>query len=104
MRKSPNKFRINALPGRALMECGAGGTVTFNRVSDATSKVMLRLEYEPQGFVENIGDAAGFVTRRVKEDSERFKEYIERREMDFAFEDVCSYHSQIQGVRASARI
>jgi hypothetical protein len=25
-------------------------------------------------------------------------------EMDFAFEDVCSYHSQIQGVRASARI
>jgi hypothetical protein len=23
--------------------------------------VMLRIEYEPQGFVENIGDAAGFV-------------------------------------------
>jgi hypothetical protein len=40
---------------------------------------MLRLEYEPQGFVENIGDAAGFVTRRVEGDLERFKEYIERR-------------------------
>ena len=57
----------------------AGGTVTFNRVSDATSKVTLRLEYEPQGLIENIGDAAGFVSRRVEGDLERFKEYIERR-------------------------
>jgi uncharacterized membrane protein len=57
----------------------AGGSVTFRRVSDETSKVMLRLEYEPQGFVENVGDAAGFVTRRVEGDLERFKEYIEHR-------------------------
>ena len=40
---------------------------------------MLRLEYEPQGLIENIGDAAGFVTRRVEGDLERFKQYIERR-------------------------
>ncbi len=57
----------------------AGGTVTFDSVSDATSNVMLRLEYEPQGFIESIGDAAGFVSRRVEGDLERFKEYIERR-------------------------
>jgi uncharacterized membrane protein len=57
----------------------AGGTVTFHPVSEATSKVGLRLEYEPQGFVENVGDAAGFVTRRVQGDLERFKEYIESR-------------------------
>ena len=56
-----------------------GGSVTFHRISDATSQVRLRLEYEPQGFVENIGDAAGFVTRRVQGDLERFKEYIEGR-------------------------
>jgi uncharacterized membrane protein len=54
----------------------AGGTVTFDPVSDATSKVKLRLEYEPQGLLENIGDAAGFVNRRVEGDFERFKEYI----------------------------
>jgi hypothetical protein len=36
----------------------------------------LRLEYEPQGLLENIGDAAGFVNRRVEGDFERFKEYI----------------------------
>lgn len=57
----------------------AGGTVTFDPVSDATSKVNLRLEYEPQGLLENIGDATGFVSRRVEGDLERFKEYIERR-------------------------
>ena len=56
-----------------------GGTVTFHPLSDQTSKVLLRIEYEPQGFVENVGDAAGFVTRRVEGDLERFKEYIERR-------------------------
>ena len=57
----------------------AGGTVTFDPVSDATSEVKLRLEYEPQGLLENIGDATGFVSRRVEGDLERFKEYIERR-------------------------
>ena len=57
----------------------AGGSVTFFPVSDQTSKVMLRLEYEPQGIVENIGDAAGVVSRRVEGDLERFKEYIELR-------------------------
>ena len=57
----------------------AGGTVTFDSVSEGTSKVVLRLEYEPQGFIESIGDAAGFVSRRVEGDLERFKEYIERR-------------------------
>ena len=56
-----------------------GGTVTFHPLSDQTSKVLLRLEYEPQGFVENVRDAAGFVTRRVEGDLERFKDYIERR-------------------------
>ena len=57
----------------------AGGVVTFHPVSDGTSNVMLRLEYEPQGFLESVGDATGFVTRRVQGDLERFKEYIERR-------------------------
>lgn len=52
------------------------GAVTFHPVSDAASKVMLRLEYDPKGFVENIGDAAGFVRRRVEGDLERFKDYI----------------------------
>ncbi len=56
-----------------------GGVVTFHRLSDATSKVMLQLEYDPQGFVENVGDALGVVSSRVQGDLERFKEFIETR-------------------------
>jgi uncharacterized membrane protein len=56
-----------------------GGVVTFHRLSDAKSKIMLQLEYDPQGFVENAGDALGVVSLRVKGDLERFKEFIEQR-------------------------
>jgi uncharacterized membrane protein len=53
-----------------------GGTVTFHQLSDQTSKVLLRIDYEPQGFVENVGDAAGLVTRRVEGDLERSKSIL----------------------------
>ena len=56
-----------------------GGVVTFHRLLDASSKVMLQLEYEPQGLVENVGDASGAVSLRVQGDLDRFKEFIEAR-------------------------
>jgi hypothetical protein len=40
---------------------------------------MLQLDYEPEGVIENVGDALGFVERRVKGDLERFKQFIESR-------------------------
>ena len=55
------------------------GVVTFHRLSNATSKLMLQLEYNPQGFVEKAGDAMGLVTLRVQRDLERFKMFIESR-------------------------
>ena len=55
------------------------GVATFHRLSDATSKIMLQLEYDPKGFVEKTGDAMGLVGRRVEGDLERFKTYIEAR-------------------------
>ena len=56
-----------------------GWVVTFHRLSDARSKIMLQLEYDPQGFAENAGDAVGMVSQRVQGDLERFKELIEKR-------------------------
>jgi uncharacterized membrane protein len=56
-----------------------GEVVTFHRLSDAKSKVMLQLEYDPQGFVENVGDVLGVVSLRVQGDLERFKKFIEKR-------------------------
>ena len=56
-----------------------GGVVTFHRLSDARSMVMLQMWYDPQGFLENTGDALGVVSSRIQGDLERFKEFIEQR-------------------------
>ena len=53
------------------------GAVTFQSLSDAKSKIMLHLEYEPRGTVEKVGDAAGMVTQRIEGGLRRFKDYIE---------------------------
>ena len=55
------------------------GVVTFHRISDGVTKVMLQMEYDPQGFVETAGDALGLVNSRIKGDLERFKGFIESR-------------------------
>ena len=55
------------------------GVVTFHHVSDDTTRVMLQLEFDPEGVVEKAGDALGFVRRRAKADLERYKSFIESR-------------------------
>ena len=55
------------------------GVVTFHRLDDSKTRVTLQLDVDPEGPVENIGDALGFVQRRAKGDMERFKEFIEGR-------------------------
>ena len=56
-----------------------GGAVTFHRLSEDTTRVMLQLDFDPDGFVEQAGDKLGFVSRRTKGDMKRFKELIESR-------------------------
>lgn len=57
------------------------GTVTFNSDPDnpMSTKVRLRLDYEPAGAVEKTGDLLGIVEHRAKGDLERFKHFIESR-------------------------
>jgi len=55
------------------------GVVTFHRLGDGRTKVLLQLEVEPQGIAESVGDKLGFIRRRTKADMNRFKEYIESR-------------------------
>ncbi|HET6757072.1 MAG TPA: SRPBCC family protein [Burkholderiales bacterium] len=55
------------------------GVVTFQRLSDEKTKVMVQMDYEPEGAVENVGSATGAVSRRVQGDLGRFKEFIEER-------------------------
>ena len=55
------------------------GVVTFHRLGENQTRVTLQLDYDPEGVVENVGDALGFVSRRVEGDLERFKKFIESR-------------------------
>ena len=55
------------------------GVVTFHRIDDNTTRVMLQMDWEPEGMKEKAGAAIGSDSRRVKGDLERFKELIERR-------------------------
>jgi uncharacterized membrane protein len=55
------------------------GVVTFHHLDDRKTRVTLQLDVDPEGPVENIGDALGFVQRRAKGDMERFKKFIESR-------------------------
>ncbi len=58
------------------------GVVTFHYVDPNTTRVMLQIGYDPEGFVESVGDKLGFVSRRVEGDLKRFKEFIESRGME----------------------
>jgi len=55
------------------------GVVTFHYIDDNRSKIMLQLEFEPEGLVEKAGDVLGLVRTRTKGDLERFKSFIESR-------------------------
>ncbi|SOB85963.1 SRPBCC family protein [Streptomyces sp. 1331.2] len=54
------------------------GVVTFHRVDDRTTRVMLQLEIEPHGLWEHLVEALGFVDRRVIDDLNDFKHHVER--------------------------
>jgi uncharacterized membrane protein len=60
-------------------EVKQAGVVTFHRLDDDKTRVMIQLDWEPQGLVEKAGAALGFDDRQVKADAQRFKEFIESR-------------------------
>ncbi|MGC3997528.1 MAG: SRPBCC family protein [Anaeromyxobacter sp.] len=55
------------------------GVVTFTPLAGDRCRVTLAMEHLPEGFVEKVGDALGFVSRRVEGDLQRFKKFIEER-------------------------
>ena len=64
---------------RATSGAKNSGVVTFHRLTDDSSRVMLQLEYEPEGAVEKIGDFFGVMKSRVEKDLANFQRFIEGR-------------------------
>ena len=56
-----------------------GGAVLFRPAPGGGTEIVLRIRYDPQGVTEKVGDALGFVGRRVQGDLERFAKFIEAR-------------------------
>lgn len=64
---------------RSTSGASNAGVVTFHRISPGSCRVALQLDYDPEGFVENVGDALGVVSARARGDLSRFKKFIEER-------------------------
>lgn len=55
------------------------GTVRFEPLGSDRTRVRLVMAYEPEGAVENIGDAVGIFSSRVENTVQDFKKFIESR-------------------------
>ena len=55
------------------------GVVTFHRLDDSRTRLMVQMDFVPEGIVERIGNAIGAPERRVEGDLRRFKEFVESR-------------------------
>jgi uncharacterized membrane protein len=55
------------------------GVVTFHYIDEEVTRVTLQMEYSPDNFVEEMGDALGLVANRVENDLKNFKNFIEWR-------------------------
>lgn len=60
-------------------EVWQAGVVTFHRLDDTHTKVMLQLDHDASGIADTVGDKLGFVRHRAKGDLKRFKAFIESR-------------------------
>lgn len=60
-------------------ETRQAGLVTFQPIDATTTKVVLHMNWVPDGLAESAADKLGFVKRQVAGDLKRFKLFIESR-------------------------
>jgi hypothetical protein len=53
------------------------GIVSFHKISDNLTRVMVDMEFEPSGMLEKMASGLRFVKRAVQADLARFKSYVE---------------------------
>jgi len=70
------------IPGKRIAWCSTrgasnAGVVTFHRLSANRARIMLQMAYDPESWIEKIGDALGLFTRKVESDLAAFKRFVE---------------------------
>jgi uncharacterized membrane protein len=65
------------------------GVVTFHKLDDELTRVMVDMDFVPQGMIEKMASGLRFVKRAVQSDLARFKAYVEMGEAE-----GLEYHSK----------
>jgi uncharacterized membrane protein len=77
------------------------GVVTFHKLSDTKTRVMLQMDYAPRSVDEKIGDTLGMVRMQTRENLKRFKELLESRGKETgAWRGSVAQRSDISGTNA----
>ncbi|MGK2964310.1 MAG: SRPBCC family protein [Tepidiformaceae bacterium] len=64
---------------RSITGAETAGIVQFEPLNPGETRIRLQMSYDPEGMLEGIGDALGFVGRRTEGDLKRFQEFVEER-------------------------
>ncbi|MFL6672264.1 MAG: SRPBCC family protein [Massilia sp.] len=64
---------------RSISGVRNGGVVTFHKIADDVTRIMLQMDYEPENMAERIGDALGAVRMEARSNLKNFKEMVEQR-------------------------
>jgi uncharacterized membrane protein len=73
------------IPDKRIAWTGVGdtknaGCVTFHRLSDDSSRILLQMEFEPEGLLENAADRLDMVGRAVGRELDNFRQFLEARD------------------------
>ncbi|MGJ0535117.1 MAG: SRPBCC family protein [Methylocystis sp.] len=64
---------------RSVEGTPTAGVVSFHKLDDGATRVMVQMDYDPESILENAGDTVGLLSQRVEGDLERFKDFLESR-------------------------
>jgi uncharacterized membrane protein len=73
------------------------GIVSFLPIAAHRTQVTVRMEYDPEGVMENVGSALGAVGTRVEGDLRRFREFIQSR-----LQETGAWRGEIHGGRVES--
>ena len=60
-------------------ESSSDAEVTFLELDERSTRVIVQMAYEPQNLNEPVGNVVGIGTRRITDELESFKDFIEQR-------------------------
>ena len=82
---------------RSTSGAANAGIVSFQPVAANRTQVTVRMEYEPEGAIENLGVALGAVGTRIEGDLKRFRDFIQSR-----IQETGAWRGEIHGGRVES--